>query len=76
VNRRTMLRLYGNAELTRYIEGQARRHFYMLEDQQDAVGATWLAFIECSECGDPRDFARRFIHRYYMRKWRLRKHEC
>jgi len=70
-----MLKLYNDAELSRFIHDQAQRHFHEVKDQEDAASETWVALIEHKECPDARDFARRFIHRYYMRKWRLRKHE-
>jgi DNA-directed RNA polymerase specialized sigma24 family protein len=57
-----MLRLYRDAELARYIEAQARRHFSCREDREDAVTEVWEKFTEAGYI-PPGVEARRFAYR-------------
>jgi hypothetical protein len=71
-----MLRLYRDAELARYIEAQARRHFSCREDQEDAITEVWekLAAVNHIQPGvEARRFAYRKIKNAYDRSLYRRK---
>jgi DNA-directed RNA polymerase specialized sigma24 family protein len=71
-----MLRLYRNAELGRYIEAQARRHFSCREDREDVISEVWekLAMAGQVRPGkDARHLAYRSIKNAYDRMLYRRK---
>ena len=71
-----MLRLYRDAELTRYIEAQARRHFSCREDREDVIVEVWekLAAVRYVQPGaEARRFAYRKIKNAYDRSLYRRK---
>ena len=76
MNRRTMLRLYRDVTLGRYIEAQARRHFSCREDREDAIAEVWekLALAGQVQPGsDARHLAYRSIKNAYDRALYRRK---
>ena len=76
MNRRTMMRLYRDADLARYIEAQARRHFSCREDREDAIAEVWekLTAMRYVRSGmEARRFAYRKIKNAYDRSLYRRK---
>jgi hypothetical protein len=77
VNRRVLLKLYKDNELSAFINAQARRHFSRIEDQQDVSAEVWekLAELDRLPC-EVRLFVYRVIHNSYERARRIRFKKC
>lgn len=78
MERRRLLQLWANAELASYIRCQARRHFGVLEDQEDAVDEAWEKIAElpgAPTAADARHCGFRAIVNLYRRESTRRRAE-
>jgi hypothetical protein len=76
VDRRKLGRLTRDPDFNAFIERIVKRYFRYEGDRYDATAEAWVALAESDTSVVPKEIARKAVHRFYMKTYRIRLKEA